>query len=221
MLKVRYYAVRIECQGGGMSHVHQMARQLSDPRLILISMGKSDVVVSYQAIRYVRTVSLAEDGTEATTEHPTVDRYRIRIFEGSERRLFLSVIDPPRSGRVIASALSLLIPGVRVLFEAVVFGGELIRRHTERFEAAKLVSAKIKNFHIYDNAVGRLEVTSRAGLQNGIAPFVEGKFFEMDSMTYEIVSELKKGLVCYSSSGTVRVSEPIVELAFPLLEALL
>lgn len=221
MLKIRYFSLRVDAKEGNLANIRAQANELNDSRLILVSSGSQDIVLSYQTVRQIRTVTILDDGSEVTHEYPTIDRYRIRLFEGRERVLFLSIIDPPRSGRVIAGALDILLPNVRVFFEPITFSGPLVEQHTRQFDVAKLVSAKIRNFRVYENAVARLEVSSRSGLLPTIAPFVEGKYYEVESLTYEVISELAKGLVTYSTNGTVRVSGPIVEAAFTSLEACL
>lgn len=221
MLKVRYYDLRIDGREAPLGRLIDNARRLRDASLSMVSCTAQDVVLSYSVSRQVRTLSLLSDGTEVVREYPTIDRYRIRIFQSAEGRLFLSAIDPPRSARVVAAALDVLLPGTKVFFEPLAFNAAFVERHTRKFDVARLVSAKIKNFHVYDNAVGRLEVTSRTGLRADIAPFISGKFYEVDSLTYEVVSDLMKGLISYSSNGTVRVSGPIVEVAFPRLESCL
>jgi hypothetical protein len=221
MLKVRYFSLKSNIDCADLSSLRKCAQHLNAPDLKLVSSSKSDIVLSYQTVRQVRTISFLDDGSELAHEHPTIDRYRMRLFEGRERTPFLSVIDPPRSGKVIAGALDRLMPGVRTFFEPITFTDGLIEQHVRQFDVAKLVSAKIRNFRVYDNAVGRLEVSSRTGLLNSIAPFVEGKYYEVESLTYEVISDLTKGLVTYSTNGTVRASGPIVEAVFTRLEACL
>jgi hypothetical protein len=221
MLKVRYFSLKSDTDGTSLTSVQESARNLNDPNLKIVSSSKSDIVLSYQTVRQVRTISFLEDGSEFAQEYPTIDRYRMRLFKGREQSLILSVIDPPRSGKVIASVLDRLMPEVRTFFEPITFTERLVDQHIQQFEVAKLVSAKIRNFRVYDNAVGRLEISSRAGLLSSIAPFVEGKYYEMESLTYEVISNLTKGLVTYSTNGTVRVSGPIVEAAFTRLESCL
>lgn len=219
MLKIRYFSLRFDASNFGLSNIYDLACRVVDSRLTLVSGSGRDMHLLYQSTRLVRTLSILDDGSELTQEYPTIDRYRIRLFEGREGAIFLSVIDPPRSSRVITEAMELLMPGTRVYFEPLVFGAQLVEQHTSQFDVAKLVSAKIKNFKVYDNAVGRLEVSSRTGLLPNIAPFVEGKYFEIESLSYEVISDLTKGLIAYSTNGTVRVSGQIVEAALARLEA--
>lgn len=221
MLRARYFNLRAEGIVFKLSAIREYACLLNDSRLTAISSNSHEVVLSYQSIRQVRTISILDDGSEQAHDYPTIDRYQLRFCESKERTLYLSVIDPPRSGRIIGEALDLLLPNVRVLFEPVVFSKQIVEQHTSLFDVAKLVSAKIKNFHVYDNAVGRLEVSSRTGLLPTIAPFIEGKYYEVESLSYEVISDLSKGLVTYSTNGTVRVSGPIVEIALSRLEACL
>lgn len=98
------------------------------------------------------------------------------------------------------------------------FGRDVIERHIATFESAKLVSSKVRDFQIYEKAIARLEVTSKEGLPSEIAPFLAGKFHRVDSMTYEVTHQFKKGLISYTANGTIRISAPLVEAGFQSFE---
>jgi len=111
------------------------------------------------------------------------------------------------------------MPDEQYFIEALEFKPELIAIHVKSFDAARLVSAKVRDFEVYDGAVGRLEITSQNGLLPEIAPFLQNKFYRIELLTYEVSQRFVKGLAYYYRNGTLKVSTSLIENAFPSFES--
>ncbi|WP_175810885.1 hypothetical protein [Burkholderia cepacia] len=121
--------------------------------------------------------------------------------------------------KFIEEVLEKTLAGESYFFEALELTRAVVESHVSRFDAARLVSAKVRDFMVYDGAVGRIEITSKLGLRHDVAPFLEGKYYKIDSLAYEVTNGFTQGLVHYSSNGTIRVSGPLVDVAFPFFES--
>jgi hypothetical protein len=217
MVKLRYVKLRIGQKGfeslrlkAENSHSKSLDVILSDPKNLLIK---------YTCIRHLSAIEYLDDGTEIKTPIPTMEQYSVRFFQSAGGHVYISVLDPPRGGRLINDILSSILGDGDYFLEPLELGEEMIAKHISKFDSARLVSAKVRDFRVYDNAVGRLEVTSKDGLPPEIAPFLEGRFHRIDSVTYEIIHGFEKGLVTYLSTGTIRITGPLASTAFPSFEA--
>lgn len=186
----------------------------------VVEATSNSLILKYTVTRQIEATQILSDGSEVRTFVPTMERYSIRFFQGAEGPV-LSLLDPARGSRVTIEVLSKLVGNEGYFIEPLEISTKMIRVHVSEFDSARLVSAKVRNFRVYDNAVGRLEVSSKEGLADEIAPFLAGKYHTIDSLTYEVTHRFKRGLICYSNSGTVKVSGPLVELVFPTFERLL
>lgn len=218
MLKIRYFRLRLPCsiQEFG-SLVEKRTKPVAKKNVFLVKRDGNEVILQYTIVRLVTTIEILPDGSERKAGFPTMERYFIRLFQKGEQS-YLSIVDPPRGIRIIGEMLEDILDGANYFLESLEITQEIINRHTPKFESVKLVSAKVRDFQVYEGAVGRLEVTSSNGLIPSIAPFLEGRFHRIDSLTYEVILDFTQGLVCYCSNGTVKISGPLVDRAFPLFE---
>lgn len=216
MLKVRYSRVRLPVSLDTLATLAKDWIPVDDRRLRITRASAGELVINLTAVRMVRITEMVDD-EPVTKPVPTMERHTFRLFAGKSD-IYLSLLNPTRTSGVVEEVLDALLAGRHYAVEPLEIGQDLIARHTRKFAAARLVSAKIRDFKVYENAIGRLEVTSKAGLPNEIAPFLEGKFHRVDALTYEVTHDFTTGLIWYSSGGTVRVSGPLVAKAFPLFE---
>lgn len=217
MLKVRYYRVRLSKNAPRLPDVVERAAK-QDPNLKIIHVGRGETVFTYSVLRSVVIRRRLEDGSEEIDSISTLDIHNVRCFYAGSMDC-LSIVDPPRGGRVIAQILDSLAGDGNYFFEPLEISAALIARHIKSFDSAKMVSARIRDFEAYPGAVGRLEISSQDGLEPGIAPFVSGKFYRLESMTYAVTKNYTHGLVYYHSNGTLKVTGPMVDTAFPSFEA--
>jgi hypothetical protein len=189
-------------------------------RVQVARQSSAEVVLRLFIRRLIPTTQVLPDGSEQRTVVEAIDAKSVRLFERSGGT-YLAVLDPARGNSVADHVFQAVLGRASVPHEALTLTKQLIDAHVASFDASRLVSAKVRDFMVYEGAVGRLEVTSHTGLQPGIAPFLQGAFHRIDSLTYEVTAGFVKGLVYYSTSGTIRVSGPLVEFAFPAFEALL
>lgn len=216
MIKVRYSRIRLPVS---ISRLASLAREWkpTEDRRLRISRAKDDeLVLNLTSVRLIRVTDFVDD-EPVSKMVPTMEQHSFRLFAGRSS-LYLSLLNPGRGSGVVNEVLEGLLAGQHYAIEPLEIGTELIARHTRKFAAARLVSAKVRDFRVYDNAVGRLEITSKSGLPEEIAPFLEGSFYRIDALTYEVTHDFTTGLIWYSSGGTVRVSGPLVAKAFPLFE---
>ena len=217
MLKIRYYKLRVQDRIGISSLTSKVFDLGISSGLEVIEANPRSLVLRFTAIRQLEATQILDDGSEAKTQIPTIERYVARFFK-SDTTLMFSLSNPPRGSRIATEILELVLGGQQYFVEPLEISLKMIKGHISFFDSAKLVSAKIRDFRVYDNAVGRLEISSKEGLPDDIAPFLGGKYFKIDSLTYEISHDLVRGLICYFNSGTVRVSGPLIEAAFPTFE---
>ncbi len=218
MQKVRYFQVDFPFS---LNEIADHSEENSDAKLLgkikVVEKRKDEVTFRYTIVRLVPIRSYLEDGSVSFQSVPTEDIYDIRIFV-RKRKYFLSIIDPPRGSRVVTDFLTDLSGNDNFFFETMEITKKIIDQHINFFDSSKLVSAKISDLQIYDGAVARLEVTSQAGLQSTIAPFVVNKFHRIDALTYEVTKGFCRGLVYYYRNGTVKVSNSLEDCAFFQLE---
>ena len=111
--------------------------------------------------------------------------------------------------------------GGQYFYESMEIDEALVKKHVAKFDAARLVSAKVRDFAVYEGAVGRFEVTSKNGLMGEIAPFLQGKYYRVDSLTYELTHKFSNFLVTYSSGGGIKVNDNYLDLLLPSFEKLI
>jgi hypothetical protein len=217
MLKVRYFKLRLPISITEFgTRARRYPRNASD-RLDVVRERAGEIVLSHTTIRHLTVTRLSDDGAATRESVPTYDQASLRLFT-SGGRTFLSILNPGRSVKSFEAMLQMVLGGLDFFYEPLEITKPLIERHVAKFTASKLVSAKVRDFRVEDDAIGRLEVSSKSGLKPTIAPFLEGRFHRIDALAYEVTHDMTKGLIWYSSAGSVRVSEPLVEIAFPLFE---
>ena len=217
MLKVRYFKIQVQNEFSGfLALLHKESKSTNSPIRILAS-GETELIFTYAFSRPIKVRRILDDGSEKVDALTTVDIYNFRFFSTSHAN-YLCVIDPPRGGAMLTGLLNLIMGDSLYFVESLDFTPELIRKHAEKFDSARLVSAKVRDFEVYKGAVGRLEITSRDGLSPTIAPFLEDKFYRVDALTYEVSEKFMQGLIYYYRNGTLKVTGPLVELAFPSFE---
>lgn len=217
MIKVRYFRVSVPFSIEEIGEVCARAPSVNSGETItIVAIGGGELILRYQVLRTLTAIRISIDGEEIKESIPTVERLVLRMFTGS-RGQYLSIIDPPRSMQNILGFLQRIV-GSDFFIEPIEINRELVTLLTRQFETAKLVSAKVRDFSPYEGAVGRFEVSSKEGLKPDIAPFLDGKFYRIDSLTFEIVQGFKKGMVCYLANGTIRASDSIKNYVFPFFE---
>ena len=220
MMKIRYYKLRLPNDVGVSALTSTAYRVGANGGISVVEATSNDLALKYTTTRQIEASQIMSDGSEVRTFVPTMERHSIRLFQAAEG-LVLSLLDPARGSKVTTEVLSKIVGNEDYFIEPLEISAKMIRVHVSEFDSARLVSAKVRDFRVYDSAVGRLEVSSKDGLTDEIAPFLAGKYHKIDSLTYEVTHQFKRGLICYSSSGTVKVSGPLVEIVFPSFERLL
>jgi hypothetical protein len=217
MLKIRYFEIRLPTEIE-IPHLTASAYSYRNRgKIVVISSSEKELITQLTTVRQISTVQFLTDGSRVAGVATTMEQHLIRIFR-SDRRYFLSLLDPPRGGKLVADLFELLLPEQEYFVASVELQRPVIERHINTFESSKLVSAKVRDFQIYDKAIARLEVSSKEGLLKDIAPFLENRFHRIDSLTYEVTHRFKKGLIQYLANGTVKISPSLVEVGFPSFE---
>jgi hypothetical protein len=146
-----------------------------------------------------------------------MDQHSVRIFRDSTS-IFLSLVEPGRGNQVITHLLDRLLGPANYFIDSLELNRAALQSYVQRFQSFKLVAAKIRDFQAYEKAIARLEISGKDGIADDIAPFVAGKFYRIDSLTYEVIHDFQKGLVTYFANGTLRVTQSLVHIAFPIFE---
>jgi hypothetical protein len=218
VLKVRYFQIELPLDLARLADRIRSRENLNPNRQIVLSrLAEDDIISTYRVNRIISIRKFLEDGSTVLDSAATTDLHTIRLFK-KHGKIYLSIIDPPRSSKIVSDFLDDTLAQQEYFIEPLEITTSIIDRHVANFDSAKLVSAKIRDFAVYDGAVGRLEVTSHAGLIPTIAPFLENKFHRIDSLTYEVTLGFTQGLINYNRNGTIRVSSPLIDRAFPLFE---
>jgi hypothetical protein len=221
MLKIRYFSIRLPIKLGDLASSLTLRQvDLFTKGLRIVQSSSTDIIFAYTVERMVSIRRFLADGEEVVETAATMDRYSIRLFQMGEKT-YLSLVDPGRSSKIIIDMLDSIFQDGGYFLDVLEIQSALVEKHTSLFDSAKLVSAKIRDFEVYDGAVGRLEISSQNGLLPEIAPFLEEKFYRVDSLTYEITHKFTQGLVQYARSGTVKISGPLISIAFPFFESCL
>jgi hypothetical protein len=216
--KVRYFRLKIPLLLSELI-AKCLSWRTEDGRVLqVIRHGEREVVFCLTTIRYLTVTEFGDGGSTIKRRVPTMEQHTFRVFFGVEN-MYVSILNPTRGSRAVDVFFEEISGSSPYFLEPLEITQGLIDRHIGHFASSRLVSAKIKDFKVFDDAVGRLEVTSKNGLPPEIAPFLKGKFHRVDALTYEVTYNYVNGLVWYSSAGTVRVSGPLVEVAFPFFEA--
>lgn len=221
MLKLRYFQIRLPCsflEFARLALAVQADSSASD--ITVIKHQKKQIDLSASFTRYIATRTFATDGSVVVANVPTVDTYRIKLF-AEKNKFFLSCADPPRGSRFISDIFTKILGNDDYFFQAVELDYVTIEKYIAHFNSFKLVSAKVRDFHVYDGAVGRLEISSQDGLMDGIAPFLKGKHYKVDALTYSVSQGMSHGLIYFSRNGTLRVSDAFGDVAIPLFEQVL
>jgi hypothetical protein len=216
MTKIRYSRVRLPVQFRQLAELCVAWTPEDGRKLKVIKSTSEELVLKLTAFRTLQVTEIMNDEPVVRTVS-TVDQQAFRLFEG-RAGCYLALLNPGRGSGAVETALEEVLTGQRFLIEPLEITPNLIARHTAKFAAARLVSAKVRDFKVYDNAVGRLEITSKSGLPPEIAPFLRGAFHRIEAQTFEVTHEFVTGLVWYSTGGTIRVSGPLVQKVFPLFE---
>jgi hypothetical protein len=172
---------------------------------------------------FSRTISIArrhDDGEVIWEPIETIDQVLVRMFRG-KKAIVLSAINPPRSSKYIETLMSEVVGQSGYFYEPLEINEATIKKHISKFEVTRLVSAKVKDFAVYEGAVGRFEVTSKHGLKDEIAPFLDGKYYRLDSLTYEVTHKFATFLIMYSSNGALKVNENYLDMLLPSFERLI
>jgi hypothetical protein len=219
MLKIRYFRVRLPHTLSAFGELAASAqRKRASSAVTVIRRTSDEVILRYTVVRHITTCQILPDGSELRDTVPTMEQHAIRLFQRNNNT-YLSAVDPPRGLKIIGELLEAITENNDYFFEPLELTTSIVDKHIANFDSARLVSAKVRDFQVYEGAIGRLEVTSQAGLQPGIAPFLANKFHRIESLTYEVTRGFVQGLVYYTHNGTVRASGPIVEAVFPSFEA--
>ncbi|MDM8356044.1 hypothetical protein [Pandoraea communis] len=162
--------------------------------------------ISIISSRLVTIFRRNENGEISTESIDTLDQTSINLLT-TKKGVLISAISPPRGAKYIEFLLEALSPNDLYFYEPLEITDKIIKKHVSKFEVSKLVSAKIRDFSVYDGAVGRLEIASKNGLTDEIAPFLIGKNFKIDTLTYEISHRFSNFSISYSSNGTVKFNK--------------
>ncbi|MBT2791943.1 hypothetical protein [Paraburkholderia strydomiana] len=220
--KIRFFSVTFDFHGHELISRVKAASQRAPENIVLADLDETRVSASLYLF-HPRKISIARrdaDGEVTWESVETLDRVAVKIHM-SKKNAVISAVNSPRSSKFIDSLMSELCLGGRYFYESMEIDENLIKKHVSKFDAARLVSAKVRDFAVYEGAVGRFEVTSKNGLMDEIAPFLRGKFYRVDSLTYELTHKFSSFLITYSSSGSIKINDTHMDMILPSFEKLI
>lgn len=221
-IKIRFFSVTFDFPADELMLRVKAAAVRVTEKIVLAELDEARQSASLYLFQ-PRTVSIArrDDNGEVVYELvETVDRVAVKI-QTSKQRIIISAINPPRSVKFVDALMIELCQGGRYFFESMEIDENLVKKHVSIFDSARLVSAKVRDFAVYEGAVGRFEVTSKNGLMDNIAPFLQEKYYKMDSLTYELTHNFSSFLVTYMNGGGMKINENHLDLLLPTFEQLL
>lgn len=220
--KIRFYSVTFDFPRDELVSRVKSASLRAPEKIVLADLDEGRPSASLYLF-HPRTISIArrnEDGEVIWDSVETVDRIAVKISV-SKQHAVISAINSPRSSKFVDMLMSELCSGAKYFYETMEIQETLIKKHVSKFDTARLVSAKVRDFAVYEGAVGRFEVTSKNGLTNEIAPFLQGKFYRIDSLTYELTHGFSNFLVTYSNGGSIKVNDNHLDLFLTTFERLI
>lgn len=219
---IRFFRVQTDCTLKRLLRNATLSQDASDDDIISIAHVSGDVepVLDVFFKRSIQVSSREIDGTLALTMVDTIEKIKIRFFQ-SKKDYIMAAFNPPRGSKYADHLLEIVLAGHNFFYESMEITEPVIRRHVAKFDVARLVSAKVRDFSVYEGAVARLEITSKDGLKPEIAPFLPGRHYKLDAATYEVTHKFSSFLVTYTNAGTLKVNEQFLESVLPRFVALL
>jgi hypothetical protein len=166
---------------------------------------------------YVSSLSFDEKGIPKFESIPSLNYCNISFFEMQEK-IWLRIVNPPRSSRDLLNALE-TAAGFGFSARPVAF---LNRNRLPKFpkgSSQQLISFKAVGDLPKEGAIARIEAASKTGIDLENFSLMQGISYSIDQVTYEITYRLIKGQVCFSSSGTLKISGQLSPLILNSLEA--
>lgn|GEM_PF-3270699 len=220
--KIRFFLATTDCSIADLVRNAKAAARQPSGRIMVEDVADDGLSITLRVF-FSRTISIArrrDDGEVIWEPVETVDQVLVRMFKG-KKTIVLSAINPPRSSKYVDILMSEVVGQSGYFYEPLEISEATIKKHVSKFDLARLVSAKVKDFAVYEGAVGRFEVTSKHGLKNDIAPFLDGKYYRLDSLTYEVTHKFVTFLIMYSSNGALKVNDNYLDMLLPSFEKLI
>lgn len=162
----------------------------------------------------LRLLQVQPDGSTAEEIVSTITLFAFSIFSRSNKT-WLRISDPPRSARELTNALEQAI-GMGFFAESVFFSHATFNSILERFDECRLISTKGLAALHESNAIARIEIACKDGIDLERLPILKGLEYVVDTAAFEVTFRREKGQLSFTKSGLVRVngrlSEHIVEL---------
>ncbi len=157
-----------------------------------------------------------DHGTPSYQEVATVNftDFAIVSIEGVT---FLRIENAGRSIRDLLNAIEALV-GLGFTCKPVTFENSKPTTVFEKIETIKLIGLKVIGAVLGKDLVARMEFASKQGITLDKLTILEGVPHKIESASYELIYEGVKGLLAFTSNGTVRVSGQLAPRLIHLVE---
>ena len=156
------------------------------------------------------------DGTSSYEVIDAISSNRFSIFERG-KNIWLRIADPPRSSRYMTDALERSI-GMGFFASPVIFTEDTFNEILQNVDQCRLIGAKGIAPLPSSNAVARIEIASKDGLEFGKIKMLDGLNYSIDSALFEIVYQREKGQVSFAKNGLVKISGHLSPRILSLIE---
>lgn len=157
-----------------------------------------------------------DSGAPAYQEVTTVNFTDFAIIN-IEGITFLRIENPGRSIRDLLNAIEALV-GLGFTCKPVTFEGSKPTTVFEEIETIKLIGLKVIDAVLDEDLVARMEFASKQGITLEKLTILEGVPNKIESASYELIYEGVKGVLAFTSNGTVKISGRLAPRLLHLVE---
>jgi hypothetical protein len=167
----------------------------------------------------IRVVVAGANGVPESQELETISAIDLELFCARNRN-WLRVDEPPRSLRVLLSAIESVI-GLGVALTPVIAPLAVQRLALNDMDSINLVSFKGIGGSVAHQAVARFEVASKQGLDPDRLEFLSALDFKVEQSTFEVVKKMTRGQIAFAPTGLVRITGQLGPFLLTSVEAAL
>jgi hypothetical protein len=223
MNKFRWFEIKADLELGKIAKKLRSAK-LSGERSFGFSARVVDGRTDRTFLRFlhrirIRVVVVGANGVPESQELETINAIDLELFHACNRN-WLRVDEPPRSLRVLLSAIESVI-GLGVALTPVIAPLAVQRLALKEMDSVNLISFKGIGGSVTHQAVARFEVASKQGLDPDRLEFLRALDFKVEQSTFEVVKKMTRGQVAFAPSGLVRITGQLGPFLLTSVEAAL
>lgn len=165
------------------------------------------------------TVGFDDFGNQIRNVFNNVEQISVRFLRSGDR-LFIRIVDPPRTTRELFNMLEFAAEG-GISVEHHVFSSKDQSIILKKFDSYRLVGIRGTGSSVEHRFVARVELASKDGIQLDRLKFLQKLQFSADHSSYEVMEDGFVGQLTFMRTGLVRVGGAILPYVVAQLEQLL